>query len=133
MSEGKATGAEQLTPRQIVTAMSGLILAMLLAQLDNMIVAPALPTIVGELGGLQHLSWVVTAYILASTVATPIWGKLGDIFGHKGTFMAAIVVFLIGSVLCGASQNMTELVLFRGVQGLGAGGLIVAIMSVIGI
>ena len=122
----------RLTPRQIVTAMSGLILAMLLAQLDNMIVAPALPTIVGELGGLDHLSWVVTAYILASTVATPIWGKLGDILGHKHTFMASIAVFLVGSALCGASQNMTELVLFRGLQGLGAGGLIVGIMSVIG-
>ena len=133
MAESRADpGTGQLTPRQIVTAMSGLVLAMLLAQLDNMIVAPALPTIVGELGGLNHLSWVVTAYILASTVATPIWGKLGDIFGHKHTFMAAIVLFLIGSALCGASQNMTELVLFRGVQGLGAGGLIVGIMSVIG-
>ena len=133
MAESRANpGTGQLTPRQIVTAMSGLVLAMLLAQLDNMIVAPALPTIVGELGGLNHLSWVVTAYILASTVATPIWGKLGDIFGHKHTFMAAIGLFLIGSALCGASQNMTELVLFRGVQGLGAGGLIVGIMSVIG-
>jgi EmrB/QacA subfamily drug resistance transporter len=133
MTERRAeAGTGQLTPRQIVTAMSGLIIAMLLAQLDNMIVAPALPTIVGELGGLNHLSWVVTAYILASTVSTPIWGKLGDIFGHKHTFMASIVVFLIGSALCGASQNMTELVLFRGFQGLGAGGLIVGIMSVIG-
>src|SRR3954470_13840292 len=133
MAESRAEpAAAQLTPRQIVTAMSGLILAMLLAQLDNMIVAPALPTIVGELGGLQHLSWVVTAYILASTVATPIWGKLGDIFGHKHTFMAAIGLFLVGSALCGASQDMTELVLFRGLQGLGAGGLIVGIMSVIG-
>lgn len=123
---------QRLTPRQIVTAMSGLILAMLLAQLDNMIVAPALPTIVGDLGGLNHLSWVVTAYILASTVATPIWGKLGDLFGHKLTFMASVALFLLGSGLCGASQNMTELILFRGFQGLGAGGLIVGIMSVIG-
>lgn len=112
--------------------MSGLIIAMLLAQLDNMIVAPALPTIVGDLGGLEHLSWVVTGYILASTVATPIWGKLGDIFGHKHTFMAAIVIFLIGSALCGAARGMTELVLFRAFQGLGAGGLMVGIMSVIG-
>ena len=111
MAESRAEpGTGQLTPRQIVTAMSGLVLAMLLAMLDNMIVAPALPTIVGELGGLNHLSWVVTAYILASTVATPIWGKLGDIFGHKHIFMASIVLFLIGSALCGASQNMTELV-----------------------
>lgn len=122
----------QLTPRQIITAMSGLIIAMLLAQLDNMIVAPALPTIVGELGGLNHLSWVVTGYILASTVATPLWGKLGDILGHKRTFMASIVMFLIGSALCGIAQDMTQLVLFRAFQGLGAGGLIVGIMSVIG-
>jgi len=122
----------QLTPRQIITAMSGLIIAMLLAQLDNMIVAPALPTIVGELGGLNHLSWVVTGYILASTVATPLWGKLGDIVGHKHTFMASVVLFLAGSALCGAAQDMPQLVLFRAVQGLGAGGLIVGIMSVIG-
>jgi len=122
----------RLSPRQIITAMSGLVVAMLLAQLDNMIVAPALPTIVGDLGGLQHLSWVVTGYILASTVATPIWGKLGDLYGHKLTFMAAIVLFLVGSALCGLSQNMAELVGFRALQGLGAGGLMVGIMSVIG-
>jgi len=121
-----------LTPRQIITAMSGLVVAMLLAQLDNMIVAPALPTIVGDLGGLNHLSWVVTGYILASAVATPLWGKLGDLFGHKYTFMTAIALFLIGSALCGLSQNMTELVLFRAFQGLGAGGLLVGIMSVVG-
>ena len=129
MTEKASAG---LTPRQILTAMSGLVIAMLLAQLDNMIVAPALPTIVGDLGGLQHLSWVVTGYILASTVATPLWGKLGDLFGHKMTFMAAIGIFLVGSALCGMSQNMTELVLFRAFQGLGAGGLMVGIMSVIG-
>jgi EmrB/QacA subfamily drug resistance transporter len=123
---------ERLTPRQIITAMSGLMVAMLLAQLDNMIVAPALPTIVGDLGGLQHLAWVVTGYILASTVSTPLWGKLGDLFGHKHAFMASIVLFLIGSALCGMSQNMTELVLFRAFQGVGAGGLMVGIMSVIG-
>ena len=123
----------QLTPRQIITAMSGLIIAMLLAQLDNMIVAPALPTIVGDLGGLDHLSWVVTGYILASAVATPLWGKLGDLFGHKHTFMASVVLFLLGSALCGIAQDMTQLVLFRAFQGLGAGGLIVGIMSVVGI
>jgi MFS family permease len=130
------TSAEEapvLTPRQIITAMSGLVVAMLLAQLDNMIVAPALPTIVGDLGGANHLSWVVTGYILASAVATPIWGKLGDLFGHKYTFMTAIVLFLIGSALCGLSQNMTQLVFFRAFQGIGAGGLLVGIMSVVGI
>ena len=129
--EETADSAE-LTPRQIITAMSGLVVAMLLAQLDNMIVAPALPTIVGDLGGLNHLSWVVTGYILATAVATPLWGKLGDLFGHKFTFMLSVVLFLIGSALCGLAQNMTELVLFRAFQGLGAGGLIVGIMSVVG-
>jgi len=126
------TTGQQLTPRQIVTAMSGLMIAMLLAQLDNMIVAPALPTIAGDLGGATHLSWVVTGYILASAVATPMWGKLGDLFGHKYTFMTAIVLFLIGSALCGVAQDMTQLVLFRAFQGIGAGGLIVGIMSVVG-
>ncbi|HEX4190278.1 MAG TPA: MDR family MFS transporter [Marmoricola sp.] len=126
------TSGNELTPRQIITAMSGLIVAMLLAQLDNMIVAPALPTIAGDLGGATHLSWVVTGYILASAVATPMWGKLGDLFGHKYTFMTAIVLFLIGSALCGLSQNMTQLVFFRAFQGIGAGGLLVGIMSVVG-
>jgi EmrB/QacA subfamily drug resistance transporter len=126
------TQGPALTPRQIITAMSGLVVAMLLAQLDNMIVAPALPTIAGDLGGLNHLSWVVTGYILASAVATPIWGKLGDLFGHKYTFMISIVLFLIGSALCGLAQDMTQLVFFRAFQGLGAGGLLVGIMSVLG-
>lgn len=129
--QGQGATTPSLTPRQILTTMSGLMIAMLLAQLDNMIVAPALPTIVGDLGGLNHLSWVVTGYILASTVSTPIWGKLGDLFGHKQMFMLAIVLFLIGSMLCGIAQDMTQLVLFRAFQGIGAGGLIVGIMSVI--
>ena len=113
--------------------MSGLIIAMLLAQLDNMIVAPALPTIVGEFGGMDHLAWVTTGYVVASTVATPIWGKLGDIFGHRVTFMVSIVVFLAGSALCGMSQDMTALISFRAFQGLGAGGLMVGIMAAIGL
>ncbi len=112
--------------------MSGLVIAMLLAMLDNMIVAPALPTIVGDLGGLEHLAWVTTGYILATAVSTPIWGKLGDLFGRKGTFMASVVVFLIGSALCGLSMNMGELVGFRAVQGLGAGGLMVGVLSIVG-
>jgi EmrB/QacA subfamily drug resistance transporter len=127
------TNSYELSPKQIITAMSGLVIALLLAMLDNMIVAPALPTIVGDLGGLEHLAWGVTGYILASTVSTPIWGKLGDLFGHKRTFMIAITIFLVGSALCGMSQNMTELVGFRALQGLGAGGLMVGVMSVIGI
>ncbi|MFI5843925.1 MDR family MFS transporter [Catenuloplanes sp. NPDC051500] len=118
--------------RQILVTMSGLMIAMLLAQLDNMIVAPALPTIVGDLGGLEHLAWVTTGYILASTVATPIWGKLGDLYGRRITFVASVALFLVGSVLCGMSQNMGELVAFRAVQGLGAGGLIVGVLAIVG-
>ncbi|MGH3793278.1 MAG: MFS transporter [Pseudonocardiaceae bacterium] len=122
----------QLSHREILVAMSGLVIAMLLAMLDNMIVAPALPTIVGDLGGLQHLAWVTTGYILASTVSTPIWGKLGDLFGRKGAFMASVVVFLVGSALCGMSANMGELVGFRALQGLGAGGLMVGVLAIVG-
>lgn len=128
-----ASSSSELSTRQILLAMSGLVIAMLLAQLDNMIVSPALPTIVGELGGLNHLSWVVTGYILASTVSTPIWGKLGDLHGHKKTFMISITLFLIGSALCGMAQDMTQLVLFRAFQGIGGGGLVVGVMSVIGV
>src|SRR5689334_22604662 len=87
--------------REVYTVMSGLMIAMLLAMLDNMIVGTAMPTIVGELGGLTHLAWVVTAYTLATAVATPVWGKLGDLYGRKRVFMAAIVLFLIGSALAG--------------------------------
>jgi EmrB/QacA subfamily drug resistance transporter len=105
---------------------------MLLAALDQTIVATALPTIVGDLGGLNHLSWVVTSYLLASTVSTPLWGKLGDQYGRKGFFQAAIVIFLIGSALSGLSQNLDELIAFRALQGLGAGGLIVGAQAIIG-
>src|SRR3954469_9700991 len=118
--------------RQILVTMSGLVIAMLLAQLDNMIVAPALPTIVGDLGGLAHLAWVTTGYILATTIATPIWGKLGDLYGRRITFVSAVGLFLVGSALCGMAQNMGELVAFRAIQGLGAGGLIVGVLSIIG-
>ncbi len=121
------------THRQILVVMSGLIIAMLLAQLDNMIVSPALPTIVGDLGGLAHLSWVTTAYILASTSATLIWGKLGDIFSRKAVFMVSIVIFLIGSALSGLAQSMTELIAFRALQGVGAGGLMVGVMAVMAV
>jgi EmrB/QacA subfamily drug resistance transporter len=118
--------------REIYTAMSGLIIAILLAMLDNLIVGTAMPTIVGELGGLAHLSWVVTGYALATAVSTPVWAKLGDLYGRKGVFMASIVVFLIGSSLAGLSRGMGELIAFRGVQGLGAGGLMVGAMAIIG-
>ncbi|MFD7923921.1 MDR family MFS transporter [Streptomyces sp. NPDC059740] len=121
----------RFTHREIMVTMGGLVIAMLLAMLDNMIVAPALPTIVGDLGGLEHLAWVTTGYILASTVATPIWGKLGDLLGRRFTFLSSIVIFLVGSALCGMSQNMGELVGFRALQGLGAGGLMVGVMAVV--
>ncbi|MEV0281837.1 MDR family MFS transporter [Streptomyces sp. NPDC050610] len=109
-----------------------LMIAMLLAMLDNMIVGTAMPTIVGELGGLSHLSWVVTAYTLATAASTPIWGKLGDMYGRKGIFLTSIVLFLIGSALSGMSQSMDQLIAFRAVQGLGAGGLMVGVMAIIG-
>lgn len=106
--------------------------AVLLAALDSTIVATALPTIVAELGGLAHLSWVVTAYLLAQTVATPLYGKLGDLYGRKGVLQTAIVLFLAGSVLCGLSRTLSQLILFRALQGLGGGGLIVTSQAVIG-
>lgn len=121
----------RLSPREIMAAMVALLIAMLLAMLDNTIVAPALPTIVGDLGGLEHLSWVTTGYILASTAATPIWGKLGDLYGRRRTFLAAIALFLVGSALCGMAQNFDELVGFRALQGLGAGGLMVGVLAVV--
>jgi EmrB/QacA subfamily drug resistance transporter len=111
---------------------SALLLAVLLAALDQTIVATALPTIVGELGGLQHLSWVVTAYLLASTISAPLYGKFGDLYGRKVVLQTAIVMFLIGSILCGIAQNMPELIAFRALQGLGAGGLIVTAIAVVG-
>ncbi|MDH6131887.1 EmrB/QacA subfamily drug resistance transporter [Kitasatospora sp. MAA4] len=109
-----------------------LLLALLIAALDQTIVSTALPTIVSDLGGLEHLSWVVTAYLLASTAATPLWGKLGDMYGRKRFFQASIVIFLIGSVLCGIAQNMGELIAFRALQGLGGGGLIVLTQAIVG-
>src|SRR5690349_23715340 len=106
------------TRRPVAAVMSGLMLVMLLASLDQTIVSTALPTIVGELGGLEHLSWVVTAYLLATTVVTPLYGKLGDIFGRKVVLQGAIVLFLAGSALCGLARGMGELIAFRVVQGL---------------
>src|SRR5438105_12595342 len=109
-----------------------LLLVLLLASLDQTIVSTALPTIVGDLGGLSHLSWVVTGYLLASTIAGPLYGKLGDLYGRKSLLQGAIVIFLIGSALCGISQNMTELIGFRALQGLGGGGLMVLTLAVVG-
>jgi EmrB/QacA subfamily drug resistance transporter len=121
-----------ITHDKVLVVFSGLLLVMLLAALDSTIVATALPTIVGEMGGLAHLSWVVTAYLLAETVVTPLYGKLGDIYGRKGVLQTAIVLFLLGSALCGMSRSMTQLILFRAVQGLGGGGLIVTTQAVVG-
>ncbi len=126
-------GFEERSHREILLVMSGLMVAMLLAMLDNMIIAPALPTIVGELGGLEHLAWVNTAYILGTAVSTPLWGKFGDMFSRKSVFMIAIVLFVAGSAISGAAQNMDQLIVFRLIQGLGAGGLMVGVMSVLAV
>lgn len=117
--------------RRLWLILSALMLTMLLAALDQTIVSTALPTITSELGGLDELSWVVTAYLLASTASTPIWGKLSDLYGRKLMLQSAVVVFVIGSMLAGASQNMWELIATRALQGLGAGGLMVLVLSVI--
>jgi EmrB/QacA subfamily drug resistance transporter len=132
-----AAAAEPQAPaflqhRQVLVAFSGLVLVMLLAALDSTIVSTALPTIVGELGGLEHLAWVVTGYLLAQTVVTPIYGKMGDLYGRKIVLQSAIVLFLIGSALCGLSKTMTQLILFRALQGLGGGGLNVTTQAVVG-
>ncbi|GAA1403547.1 MDR family MFS transporter [Kitasatospora putterlickiae] len=127
--------AEEEAPRsarEIRLVMVGLVVTMLLAMLDGLIVGTAMPTIVGELGGAEHLSWVVTSYTLATAASTPIWGKLGDLYGRKGIFLTSIVIFLVGSALSGISQDMTELIGFRALQGLGAGGLMVGVMSIMG-
>jgi len=136
-----ATEAVPARRREVMVVLPGLMLAMVLAMLDNMIVGTAMPRIVGELGGLSHLSWVVTAYVLGATVSTPIWGKIGDLYGRKTIFQVSIVIFLIGSALCGMAgsdllggrgDGMTELIAFRALQGLGAGGLMVNAFAIIG-
>lgn len=111
---------------------SALLLVMLLAALDQTIVSTALPTIVGEFGGLEKLSWVVTAYLLSSTIVVPLYGKFGDLFGRKIVLQIAILLFLLGSVLCGLAQNMTQLIMMRALQGLGGGGLLVVTLAVVG-
>src|SRR5687767_15096298 len=123
-------GAE-LTHRQILLVFSGLMVGMLLAALDQTIVSTALPTIVGELGGLDHLSWVVTAYLLASTASTPLYGKISDLYGRKVVFQAAIAIFLVGSLLCGIAQNLWQLIAFRGIQGVGGGGLMAMAFAIL--
>jgi EmrB/QacA subfamily drug resistance transporter len=126
---GQAGGADRKSVRAVFGA---LLLVLLLASLDQTIVSTALPTIVGEFGGLNHLSWIVTAYLLATTVVTPLYGKLGDLFGRKIVLQSAIVLFLIGSALCGLSRSMGELIAFRALQGIGGGGLMVTTMAAVG-
>src|ERR1700722_6756313 len=123
---------EGFTHRQILMIMSGLMLGMFLAALDQTIVSTALPTIVGDFHRSNLLSWVITAYLLASTASTPLWGKVGALYGRKRVFQLAIVMFLVASALCGASQNMIELIVFRGLQGIGGGGLLSLAFAIIG-
>ncbi len=131
-ASASGAGGQFLPPREVLIVLPGLLMAILLAMLDNLIVSTALPRIVGDLGGVAHLSWVVTAYILASTITTPFYGKLGDMYGRKKFFIAAIIIFLVGSALSGLSQSMAELIAFRAIQGLGAGGLMVGAMATLG-
>ncbi len=121
-----------LEQRRVLVIIGALLLGMLLAALDQTIVATALPTIAGDLHGLSHLSWVVTAYLLASTVSTPLWGKLGDLYGRKRFFQASIVIFLVGSALSGLAHSMIELIASRALQGLGGGGLMVGAQTIVG-
>ncbi|MFF0288201.1 MFS transporter [Streptomyces sp. NPDC005262] len=123
--------AEELSARGIRLVFLGLMLTLLLAALDQMIVATALPKIVGELHGLEKMSWAVTAYLLASTIGLPIYGKLGDLFGRKSVFQFAIVVFVVGSALAGWSRTMDELIAFRAIQGVGGGGLMIGVQAII--
>src|SRR5262249_12506472 len=118
--------------REVLIILPGLLLAIMLAMLDQLVVSTALPRIVGDLGGVTHLSWVGTAYVLAATVTTPLYGKLGDLYGRKRLLIAAIIIFLIGSALSGLSQTMDQLIMFRALQGLGAGGLLVGAIATIG-
>src|SRR6266487_2678566 len=118
--------------RDVLIILPGLLLAIMLAMLDQLVVSTALPRIVGDLGGVTHLSWVVTAYVLASTVTTPLYGKLGDLYGRKRWLMIAIVIFLAGSALSGLAHSMDQLIAFRALQGLGAGGLLTGAIATIG-
>ena len=128
----KDTGAPSGARREVLIVLPGLLLAIMLAMLDQLIVSTALPRIVGTLGGVTHQSWVVTAYVLASTITTPLYGKLGDMYGRKRLLVIAIVIFLVGSALSGLAQSIDQLIVFRAVQGLGAGGLLVGAIATLG-
>jgi EmrB/QacA subfamily drug resistance transporter len=127
-----AGGTTFATRREFMIVLPGLLLTLIIAMLDQLVVSTALPRIVGDLGGLNHLAWVVTAYVLASTITTPLYGKLGDLYGRKRLLMIAIIIFLIGSALSGLSHTMDQLIAFRALQGLGAGGLMVGAIATIG-
>src|SRR5438045_6263693 len=131
MTPADIPGRPVLTRRQILLLMGGLMTGILLAALDQTIVGTALPTIVGKLGGINHYAWVVTGYLLASTASTPLYGKVSDLYGRRPILIFAISTFLVGSLLAGASQNMTELILTRAVQGLGAGGLMTLAFTIV--
>ncbi|MGW4037742.1 MDR family MFS transporter [Streptomyces sp. NPDC004778] len=132
MSASLPFAAPTSVPKNVRWVLLGVMLAMLLSMLDNMVVSTAMPTIVGDLGGLEHISWVVTAYTLVTAVTTPVWGKFGDLYGRKRMYLASIAVFIAGSALCGAAQSMTELIAFRVVQGVGAGGIGAGAFALIG-
>ena len=127
-----APGTRTAPAIQLRTVMAGALLAMMLAALDQNIVNTALPQMVGDLGGMAHLSWVVTAFMLTATTTTPLYGKLSDIYGRRTLFFVAILIFLVGSLLCGAAQSMGQIIAFRALQGLGAGGLLVLAQAAIG-
>src|SRR6266540_5161933 len=129
---GDAPGQRYFSHRQILVILVGVMAGMLLFALDQGIVGTALPRIVSELGGLNRLSWVVTAYLLTSTASTPLWGKISDLYGRRLIFQIAICIFLAGSALAGLSQNMAQLIGFRAVQGVGGGGLFAIALSIIG-
>ncbi|MFH8533232.1 MDR family MFS transporter [Streptomyces tendae] len=130
--QGAATADAVEVPKNIRWVLLGVLLAMLLSQLDGLIVGTAMPTVVADIGGLDHISWVVTAYTLTTACSTPVWGKLGDLYDRKGMFLGSIVVFLIGSVLSGQASSMGELIGFRALQGIGAGGLMAGAFALIG-
>lgn len=132
MSTPSLKAAEPVVPKNIRWVLLGIMLALLLSQLDGLIVGTAMPTIVTDIGGLDRMSWVVTAYALTTACSTPIWGKLGDLFDRKRMFLGSIVLFLAGSALCGAASSMTQLIIFRAVQGIGAGGLAAGAFALIG-
>src|SRR6201986_1530732 len=127
-----APAAPRAGTNRLAVVFAGLMMVLLLAALDSTIVATALPTIVGDLGGLERIAWVTSAFLLAQTAVTPLYGKLGDQLGRKKILQSAVLLFLAGSALCGLAQSMTMLIAFRAIQGLGAGGLIVLVQSTVG-